>query len=206
MYRTALLTGYFAGGVLLALSGRAQAQTLPSYMDIVLNRDAALPARQIAEGNVLALNNIKFSIYSTTLQTYKKNIRANNPIILALFDGGGGQLILYPPGQPPETAPPASITYQLAKSAGHSAMAIYQIVAPYVEHPNQDAAWREPLMAYHRQMKLARDGAKDLDLSSDDREVIAGLLRNNVSFMERCLESNNYTFEQLNPSLTTKRH
>ena len=37
VYRTALLTEYFTGRVLLALSGRAQAQTLPSYMDIVLN-------------------------------------------------------------------------------------------------------------------------------------------------------------------------
>jgi len=37
-------------------------------------------------------------------------------------------MTLYRPGHAPEVAPPVPIVYQIAKSCGHSSMAIYQIV------------------------------------------------------------------------------
>ena len=88
------------------------------------------------------------AIYDHTLKKFKKNMRNHGPIILALFTGDGGQMILYRPGHPPEVAPPVPIVYQLAKSIGHSTMAIYEIVAPYLANPTANLRWWGPLTTY----------------------------------------------------------
>ena len=176
--------------VLLALIGAAQAQTLPSYLDIVIDRAPLPSAHQLAEKSLLDLDSAMLPLYDSALQTYKANLRASHPVILALFDGGGGQLILYPPNQPPETAPPVSTTFQLIKSAGHSALALYEIVAPHLANSRQNQAWRQPLQAFHAKMVLALERAGDLDRPPPERAVVTGLLRNSIHFAEKCLAEN----------------
>ena len=114
-------------------------------------------------------------------------MRDRVPIILALFSGQGGQMILYRPGQAPEVAPPVPIVYQLAKSVGHSTMAIYEIVAPYLPDPHANQLWRAPLAMYRTQNQTALDGLDALDMSEDDRAVLRTILQRNLAFMDECL-------------------
>src|SRR3984893_7329367 len=126
---------------MIAKPDRSSAETLsrngcvvPEFLRVVVTEEKPASARTVAEQAVLALNSSMMTLYDETLEKYKQNMRDRVPIILALFSGAGGQMILYRPGHAPEVAPPVPITYQLAKSAGHSSLAIYQIVAPYLAH------------------------------------------------------------------------
>ena len=56
---------------------------------------------------MLALNASMMQIDERTLGKSKASIRAKVPIILALFNGQGGRMMLYRPGEEPEIAPPA---------------------------------------------------------------------------------------------------
>src|SRR4051812_7177336 len=89
---------------------------IPEFMNLILDDDQPVSARVVAERAVLALNESMLSLYETSLAKFKQNMRERVPIILALFTGQGGQMILYRPGQDPEVAPPVPILYQLAKS------------------------------------------------------------------------------------------
>src|ERR1700757_5212204 len=102
-------------------------------------------ARVVAEHTVLALNESMMQLYETSLTKFTQNIHDRVPVILALFNGQGGQMILYRPGQPPEVAAPVPIIYQIGKSVAHSSMAIYEVVAPYLSDPYANLLWRAPL-------------------------------------------------------------
>ena len=92
---------------------------VPDFMRQVVDEKPA-SARVVAEQAVLALNSSMMRLYDDSLEKFKQNMRDRVPIILALFSGQGGQMILYRPGHAPEVAPPVPIVYQLAKSVGHS--------------------------------------------------------------------------------------
>src|SRR4051794_5275445 len=99
---------------------------IPDFLRHVVVDEKPASARQVAEQAVLALNSDMLTLYDQTLEKYKRNLLDQAPVILALFSGQGGNMILYRPGQPPLVADPVPIVYQLAKSVGHSSMAIYQ--------------------------------------------------------------------------------
>jgi hypothetical protein len=145
---------------------------------------------------VLTLNSSMMTLYDETLAKYVQNMRNRVPIILALFSGQGGNLILHRPGHPPEVAPPVPIVYQLAKSVGHSSMAIYQVVAPYMAHP-ENQSWRGRLQGYRAQNQTALDTLDSLDISGDDRAVLRAILERNLAFMDDCLSKKTFTFEAL---------
>ncbi|MDQ1553663.1 MAG: hypothetical protein QOK46_741, partial [Microbacteriaceae bacterium] len=90
---------------------------LPDFMRPVVD-DTPTSARVVAEHAVLALNTSMMGLYDISLETFKQNMRDQVPIIVALFSGQGGQMILYRPGKAPEVAAPVPIVYQLAKSVG----------------------------------------------------------------------------------------
>ena len=119
--------------------------TVPEFMDPVLDARPPASAREVAEHAVLALNTSMMGLYDESLATFKQNMRERVPIIVALFSGQGGQMILYPPGQPAKVAAPVPIVYQIAKSIGHSTMAIYEVVSPYLSDPRANMLWRAPL-------------------------------------------------------------
>src|SRR5580704_13370220 len=131
---------------------------IPEFLRVVVAEEKPASARAVAEQAVLALNSSMMRLYDETLEKYKQNLRDRVPIILALFSGAGGQMILYRPGHAPEVAPPVPIAYQLAKSVGHSSMAIYQIVIPYLANPAANRLWRGPLQVYRTQCQSALDG------------------------------------------------
>src|SRR4051812_35551553 len=118
---------------------------IPEFLRSVVAEEQPASQRAVAEQAVLTLNSSMFHFYDASLEKYKQNLLDRAPVILALFTGAGGQMILYRPGHPPEIAPSVPLVYQLAKSVGHSTMAIYQIVAPYLSGPMANQLWRGPL-------------------------------------------------------------
>jgi hypothetical protein len=169
---------------------------VPEFLRSVVAEEKPASAREVAEQAVLALNSSMMTLYEHSLVKFKQNIRDQVPIILALFTGQGGQFILYRPGQAPEIAPPVPIVYQLAKSVGHSAMAIYQILAPHLTNPQANQLWHAPLAMYRAQNQSALDGMDALDLSEDDRAVLLTILQRNLAFMDACLSKGTYSCDE----------
>src|SRR5258705_5976130 len=113
----------------------ANAQGLPSYMAPIAGPTSATPG-EVATKDVLALNTGMFELYGDAAKVFQKNFLSNHPVILGLFSGAGGQLVLYRPGMPPLEAPQVPMVYQLMKSVGHSTMALAQVVGPYLNNPD----------------------------------------------------------------------
>src|SRR5262245_30722059 len=159
----------------------------PAFLRQVVTDEPPASARTVAEQAVLALNSSMMRLYDESLAKFKQNLRDKVPIILALFTGQGGRMILYAPGQAPEEAPPVPIVYQLAKSVGHSTMAIYEILSPYLANPQANQLWRAPLAMYRTQHQTALDGLGHLDVSDEDRAVLGTIIQRNLAFMDECL-------------------
>jgi hypothetical protein len=138
-----------------------------------------------ATKDVLALNTAMFELYGSSAQIFKANLLAAHPIILALFSGAGGRLILYRPGQPPIDAPPVPPVYQLLKSVGHSTMALAEVVIPYLSSP-KDRSWRAPLIAYRSKMQSAAAEIDQTDMPADWRANSQRILQNNVAYIDEC--------------------
>ena len=79
---------------------------IPDFLRIVVAEDEPASDRAVAEQAVLALNSSMMVIYDEALAKYKRNMRQRVPIILALFTGEGGRMILYRPGHEPLVADP----------------------------------------------------------------------------------------------------
>ncbi|MEU6581822.1 hypothetical protein [Nocardia sp. NPDC046763] len=170
---------------------------VPEFMRPVVADEPPASARTVAEHAVRALNESMLQLYETSLTKFKQNMRDQVPIILALFTGEGGQMILYRPGREPEYAPPVPIVYQLAKSVGHSTMAIYEIVSPYLSDAYANQLWRAPLEMYRAQHRPALEGLDALDISDDDRSVLRAILQRNLTFMDECLAQGGYSYDEV---------
>lgn len=169
---------------------------LPDFMRPVVDQKPT-SVRVVAEHAVLALNTSMMGLYDTSLETFKQNMRDQVPIIVALFSGQGGQMILYRPGEAPEVAPPVPLVYQLAKSVSHSSMAIYEVVSPYLADPRANLLWRGPLQMYRTQNQSALDGLGDLDIADDAREIMRTILQRNLAFMDQCLAKGSYSYDDV---------
>ena len=141
----------------IMLSRVAVAQTLPPYMAPISGKTAATPS-DVATRNVLALNTGMFELYGDAAKIFQKSILSKHPVILGLFSGAGGRMILYRPGTAPIDAPQVPIVYQLLKSVGHSTMALAQVVGPYIDNAD-DKSWRGSMLAYRSRMQSALDGS-----------------------------------------------
>jgi len=170
---------------------------VPEFLRVVVAEEKPASERAVAEQAVLALNASMLTLYDQSLEKFKQNLRDRAPIILALFSGQGGQLTLYRPGHAPEVAPSVPIVYQLAKSVGHSCMAVYQIVSPYLSNPAENQLWRAPLQMYRTQNQTALESLAALEMSAEDRGVLRGILERNLAFMDACLAKGTYTYEGL---------
>ena len=160
---------------------------IPDYMRPVVVEEPPASAQVVAEHAVLALNDSMMRYYDASLAKFIGNLRDQYPIILAMFTGQGGQMTLYRPGREPEHAPPVPLVYQLAKSVGHSSMAIYEIVSPYMANPAANQLWRAPLETYRTENRLALDGLGALDVTDETRAILRQILDLNLAFMDRCL-------------------
>ena len=163
----------------------ASAQTLPAYMAPIAGKTAATPS-DTATKDMLALNTGMFELYGDAAKIFQKNILSKHPVILGLFSGAGGRLILYRPGMAPLDAPQVPIVYQLLKSVGHSTMALAQVVGPYLDNPD-DKSWRGSMLAYRSRMQSALDGLDATPMEPDWRDNNRTILQNNIAFMDECV-------------------
>ncbi len=70
--------------LLLASSGAAHTQALPSYMDPISGLTTTTPA-ETATKDMLALNTGMFELYGDAAKVFRTNILAKHPVILGLF-------------------------------------------------------------------------------------------------------------------------
>src|SRR6201984_1309568 len=181
--------------MLLGLSPAAEAQDLPSFMAPIAGRPSSSPA-DTATKNVLALNSMMFELYDDAASVFKANLLSKHPVILGLFSGAGGRLILYRPGMAPLEAPSRPIVYQLLKSVGHSTMALTEIVGPYLDNA-ANQSWRSSMAAYRARMKAALDGLDATPMQADWRDNSRIILENNIAFMDDCLAKGVISFAAL---------
>src|SRR6476646_8385879 len=85
-----------AGGVTGSASAQAPAG-LPDYLAGLTGTTPQAPPA-LATRDVLQLNTSMFALYDAAANTFQANIMARHPILLALFSGAGGRMILYRPG------------------------------------------------------------------------------------------------------------
>lgn len=133
----------------------AEPQAVPLFIEPVVNQGKPAGSRDVAEKSVIKLNSAMNELYAATLANTKRTFRERVPMLVALFSGQGGQMILYPPGKPPVVAERVPVAYELAKAVGHSPMAIYEVLVPYLKDPAADSAWKGPLRTYRTQNQTA---------------------------------------------------
>ncbi|WFU44823.1 hypothetical protein QA640_21610 [Bradyrhizobium sp. CB82] len=184
-----------AAALMLGSVGAATAQTLPDYMAPISGKSAAAPG-DVATRDVIALNTAMFDLYGDAAKVFQKNILDKHPVILGLFSGAGGRLILYRPGQPPLDAPQVPVVYQLLKSVGHSTMALAEVVGPYVDNPD-NKSWRGAMLAYRSRMQSALDALDATPMQADWRDNSRTILQNNIAFMDECLANGAIPFAKL---------
>jgi len=183
----AVLTGFVA---------TADADEIPEYMRNVIVPLPMTSPKAVALRDALALDDQMQVIYSSSLQTYKKNLLATSPVILGLFSNQGGEFYLYLPGKPVMQAPRVPVGYEICKSCGHSAMAVYQLTAPYLDNP-KDPSWRTPMAQYLALQEATLAGFENIDLSEGAKNSAKTLLMNNIAFMKECLKNGTFTAEDL---------
>src|SRR5882724_8688560 len=197
-YAYATLTSILLVGLGTPATSQAQdsqALDMPSYMAPIAGRTSSTPA-ETATRNVLALNTAMFDLYGDAARVFKRNILSKHPIILGLFSGAGGRMILYRPGMAPLEAPQVPVVYQLLKSVGHSTMALTQVVGPYLDNP-ANQSWRGSMMAYRSRMKAALEGLDATPMQPEWRDNNRTILKNNIAFMDDSLAEGTITFAAL---------
>jgi hypothetical protein len=172
------------------------ADDVPEYMRSVIVPMPLTSPKTVALRDVLALDDQMQVIYSSSMYTYKRNLLATSPVILGLFSNQGGDFYLYLPGKPVIHAPRVPVGYEICKSCGHSAMAVYQLTAPYLGNPN-DPTWRTPMAQYLTLQEATLAGFDNIDLSEDARYSAKTLLANNIAFMKKCLKDGTFTARSL---------
>jgi hypothetical protein len=170
-------------------------RAVPSYMEPISGKTMATSS-DVAAKDVLALNSAMLNLYDNAARIFQKNFLGKHPVILALFSGAGGRMVLYRPGMAPTEAPQVPIVYQLLKSIGHSTMALAEVVGPYVDNAD-DKSWRGAMLAYRAKMQAAVDGLGQTPMESDWRDNNRTILQNNIAFMDECLNKGVIPFATL---------
>ena len=170
--------------------------SVPDFLRIMVSDDERASAQSRRRAVGAALNSSMMAIYDEALAKYMRNMRRRVPIILALFTGEGGQMILLPPRPRPEVAPPVPIAYQLAKSVGHSTMAIYQIVAPYLANPSGPVLARPDASVPGAECIGSREPRRPGYVRRRPRRPPRYPQRN-LAFMDDCLADRGYTYAEL---------
>ena len=179
-----------------SIAETAASQTLPNYMDVIVGNGVSSSKSQVAEQNVLALDIAMFGLYDDAQTKFQKNFLAQHPVIMALFSNQGGSLMLYRPGKAPLAAPPVPIRYQIYKSVGHSALALFELVGSHLGTVS-DHSWAGQMRAFRATSQTAIESLDGVDLEADARENQRKVLSANNKFMDACLAKGSYTFADI---------
>lgn len=174
------------------------AEDVPEFMQsFVINMEKPISQENIAVKDVYTLNDNMFIIYDKSLGIYKNNFLDNHNLIMGLFSGKGGRFILYRPNLPPLEADSVPFVYQVAKSVGHSAMATFTLLAPYIENPSKDLGWLGSLKSYRTNIQISLDALDSIDLDPKVRSLLRDTLEQIATLMDQAIENQNYTYQEL---------
>ncbi len=174
----------------------APAQSLPDYMSVIVGKVAPATKSQVAEQNVLDLDLAMFGIYDQAQTKFQKNFLAQHPVIMALFSAKGGSLTLYRPGKAPLEASDVPIPYQLYKSVGHAALAVFELAASHLGTVS-DLSWEAPMRDFRTANQAALDSLGEIGISADARDNQRKILDGNIKFMDASLDKGGYTFADI---------
>lgn len=171
---------------------------IPDFMKIVVANEGTPPTKdKIAFDDIYALNEGMFRIYDRSLEMYKKHFLERQNLIMGLFSGEGGRFILYRVGQPPLEAESPPAIYRIAKSVGHSAMATYDLVAPYVSDSAADQQWVAEMKSYRTRVQSAMEALNEADVKQEERELLKDTLKQILSFMDQVLKKGSFTYDDV---------
>ena len=179
-----------------SIAETASSQTLPNYMDVIVGDGGSSSKSQVAEQNVLALDIAMFGLYDDAQKKFQTNFLAQHPVIMALFSNQGGSLMLYRPGKAPLAAPPVPIRYQIYKSVGHAALALFELAGSHLGTVS-DHSWVGQMRAFRATSQTAIESLDGVDLEADARENQRKILSANNKFMDACLAKGSYTFADI---------
>ncbi|MFJ9342113.1 hypothetical protein ACIRP0_22850 [Streptomyces sp. NPDC101733] len=134
---------------------------------------------------LLALNEAMLGVSDGARPAFTERMLAATPVVLALFSGEGGRMILHQPGRSSSEAPAVPVTYQYLKAAGHSTVAIFKIMTRYGK--GDRATLREDLLTYAEMNRHALDHLPKLTLEPGDLEMVGAVLGHNRDFLDRAL-------------------
>ena len=146
-----------------------------------------------AEKSLIAVNNAMFGIYDYEHNRYQKELLNSVPVIVARFSTEGGHFTLYRPGHPPLVADFPSVTYQLAKSVGHSIMVTYDMLAPYVQTSITDKSWRPNMTSFQAKVRTALENINALPVNEADKQVFRQGLTIVDNTLSMCLHDDRIT-------------
>jgi hypothetical protein len=193
---TRLLLGFaLLVSALGAVNSPVAAADMPAYMEVIAAGESPTPA-ETARQNVLALNTAMFGLYDESGRIFRKNLLAQHPVILALFNGAGGRFVLYKPGAAPVEAPSVPVVYQLLKSVGHATMVIAVMAGPHVDKP-ADQSWKSSFSAFRDRLQAARDSVDQTEMRQDWRGDMRAILAADIAFIDACLERGVISFTAL---------
>ncbi|MFJ7209477.1 hypothetical protein ACIQWR_38850 [Streptomyces sp. NPDC098789] len=89
--------------------------------------DATPPGRTASQEATAGLGTTVQEVYAHATADQRDRLLASTPVILALFDGSGGWLLLHTPGGPPLQAPPVPDSYRQLKDLAHVPVAAFRL-------------------------------------------------------------------------------
>ncbi len=116
-----------------------------------------------------------------------------SPVILAMFNGVGGQYILRRNGKKVAVEPVPEL-YQQIKSVSHTIVGVYEIIAPYFANA-ETGNWRPKLTEFNRMLK---DGLATLGNAGMPKEVEENcrlILQGDIEFTDKILREGSFTAE-----------
>ncbi len=156
-------------------------------MNVIVGGAAPAPA-ETARQNILALNSAMFGFYEESGRSFRKNLLAQHPVILGLFNGAGGRFILYKPGAAPVEAPSVPIVYQLMKSVGHGDDGDGgDGPDPHIDKPD-DQSWRSSFGAFRARLQTAIESVDKSEIRDDWRGDMREILATDIAFVDDCLK------------------
>lgn len=192
---THCLTLSLAALVLLAGAGLARAEepmpgSSSTHEDYVRQVAVAGDEAQRANDALRAINRTMRENYGATLQWISGRI---DPAIVVQFDGEGGTFHLRD-GTRHVVAHPVPVTYELMKDVGHIPIAIYAVIAPYLQSPAAPQ-WQDKLRTVSAQLHAARAGLDTSALKDTALEQARYILDQSAAFTDEALKAGTFTIE-----------
>jgi hypothetical protein len=116
-----------------------------------------------------------------------------SPVILALFNGIGGQYILRRHGREVAVEPVPEL-YPEMKSVSHTIVGVYEIVSPYFDSP-ESGTWRPKLAEFNQMLKDGLATLGDVGMPSEVEQHCRTILEGDIKFTDDALKNGTFSAE-----------